>query len=81
MAKAAAAEPTGMTAVLGGDQDVVLAAIARNGLTPANVNGAGQIVAAGTMKGRVRGRSAGLRAAAPAAGRGAFRTRTWLRPA
>jgi [acyl-carrier-protein] S-malonyltransferase len=50
MAKAAAAEPTGMTAVLGGDQDVVLAAIARNGLTPANVNGAGQMVAAGTMK-------------------------------
>ena len=50
MAKAAAAEPTGMTAILGGDQDVVLAAIARNGLTPANVNGAGQIVAAGTMK-------------------------------
>jgi [acyl-carrier-protein] S-malonyltransferase len=50
MAKAAAAEPTGMTAVLGGDQDVVLAAIVRNGLTPANVNGAGQIVAAGTMK-------------------------------
>jgi [acyl-carrier-protein] S-malonyltransferase len=50
MAKAAAAEATGMTAVLGGDQDVVLAAIARNGLTPANVNGAGQMVAAGTMK-------------------------------
>jgi len=50
MAKAAAAEPTGMTAVLGGEQDVVLAAIARNSLTPANVNGAGQIVAAGTMK-------------------------------
>jgi [acyl-carrier-protein] S-malonyltransferase len=50
MAKAAAAEPTGMTAVLGGDQDVVLAAIARNGLTPANVNGAGQLVAAGTME-------------------------------
>jgi [acyl-carrier-protein] S-malonyltransferase len=50
MAKAAAAEPTGMTAVLGGEQDVVLAAIASNSLTPANVNGAGQIVAAGTMK-------------------------------
>jgi [acyl-carrier-protein] S-malonyltransferase len=49
MAAAAAAEPTGMTAVLGGDQDVVLAAIARHGLTPANVNAAGQIVAAGTM--------------------------------
>ena len=49
MAAAAAAEPTGMTAVLGGDQDAVLAAIARCGLTAANVNGAGQIVAAGTM--------------------------------
>jgi [acyl-carrier-protein] S-malonyltransferase len=49
MAAAAAVEPTGMTAVLGGDQDAVLAAIARSGLTPANVNGAGQIVAAGTL--------------------------------
>src|SRR6516225_1190722 len=48
MAAAAAAEPTGMTAVLGGDQDTTLAAIARCGLTAANVNGAGQIVAAGT---------------------------------
>src|SRR5436305_4800965 len=49
MAAAAAAEPTGMTAVLGGDQDEVLTAVARHGLTPANVNAAGQIVAAGTM--------------------------------
>src|SRR5215470_2865926 len=49
MAKAAAAEATGMTAILGGGQDEVLAAIAAAGLTPANVNGAGQIVAAGTM--------------------------------
>ena len=49
MAKAAATEATGMTAVLGGDQDEVLAALAGHGLTPANVNGAGQIVAAGTM--------------------------------
>src|SRR5437763_7147361 len=48
MAAAAAVEPTGMTAVLGGDQDEVLAAVARHGLTPANVNAAGQIVAAGT---------------------------------
>jgi [acyl-carrier-protein] S-malonyltransferase len=48
MAAASAAEPTGMTAVLGGDEDAVLAAIAEHGLTPANVNGAGQIVAAGT---------------------------------
>jgi [acyl-carrier-protein] S-malonyltransferase len=49
MAKAATAEETGMTAVLGGDQDEVLAALGAHGLTPANVNGAGQIVAAGTM--------------------------------
>ena len=49
MAAAAAIEPTGMTAVLGGDQELVLAAIASHGLTPANVNGAGQIVAAGTL--------------------------------
>jgi [acyl-carrier-protein] S-malonyltransferase len=49
MAAAAAAEETGMTAVLGGETDAVLAAIERRGLTPANVNGAGQIVAAGTM--------------------------------
>lgn len=48
MAQAAAAEPTGMTAVLGGDEATVLAAIDASGLTPANVNGAGQIVAAGT---------------------------------
>jgi [acyl-carrier-protein] S-malonyltransferase len=49
MAAAAATEPTGMTAVLGGDQEAVLATIARHGLTPANVNAAGQIVAAGTL--------------------------------
>ena len=49
MAAAAAAEETGMTAVLGGDEDAVLAAIEAYGLTPANVNGAGQLVAAGTM--------------------------------
>ena len=49
MARAAAAEPTGMTAVLAGDEEAVLATIEDHGLTPANVNGAGQIVAAGTM--------------------------------
>lgn len=48
MAKAAGAEPTGMTAILGGAEDEVLAAVDACGLTPANVNGAGQIVAAGT---------------------------------
>jgi [acyl-carrier-protein] S-malonyltransferase len=49
MAEATEAEPTGMTAVLGGDETVVLEAIARHGLTPANINGAGQVVAAGTL--------------------------------
>ena len=48
MADAAAAEPTSMTAVLGGSPDDVTRAIAENGLTAANVNGAGQVVAAGT---------------------------------
>ena len=50
MAKAAAVTRTGMTAVLGGDEDEVLAAIAAHGLTPANRNGAGQIVAGGTLE-------------------------------
>jgi [acyl-carrier-protein] S-malonyltransferase len=49
MAQAAAAQPTGMTAVLGGNEADVLAALAAHGLTPANINAAGQIVAAGTM--------------------------------
>ena len=50
MAKAAAATPTGMVAVLGGDEAEVLASIASHGLTAANINGAGQIVAAGTIE-------------------------------
>lgn len=49
MAAAAAITKTGMTAVLGGDADAVLAAIDKHGLDAANINGAGQIVAAGTM--------------------------------
>jgi [acyl-carrier-protein] S-malonyltransferase len=49
MAAAAAATPTGMSAVLGGDPDVVVAKAAEHGLTPANMNGAGQIVVAGTL--------------------------------
>ncbi|MGW9552041.1 ACP S-malonyltransferase [Citricoccus zhacaiensis] len=48
MAQAAAAEPTGMSAVLGGDPDEVLAALEAQGLVPANVNGGGQTVAAGS---------------------------------
>lgn len=48
MALACGYEKTGMAAVLGGDEADVLAAIEAAGLTPANVNGAGQIVAGGT---------------------------------
>jgi [acyl-carrier-protein] S-malonyltransferase len=39
-----------MSAVLGGDPEEVLAAIDKHGLTPANMNGAGQIVAAGSLE-------------------------------
>jgi len=49
MAGAAAATATGMTAVLGGDPEEVAASIDKHGLTPANMNGAGQVVAAGTL--------------------------------
>ena len=76
MAAAASATPTGMTAILGGDRDEVLAALAEHGLTPANDNGPGQIVAAGTMA-----QLAALAAAPPAKARlmpltvaGAFHT-------
>lgn len=51
MAAACAATPTSMVAVLGGDTDEVLAAILDAGLTPANRNGTGQIVAAGSVEG------------------------------
>jgi [acyl-carrier-protein] S-malonyltransferase len=51
MARACALEPTGMSAVLGGDPAEVLAAIERHGLTPANMNGGGQVVAAGSLDG------------------------------
>ncbi len=49
MAEAAAIEETGMSAVLGGDQDAVIARLEQLGLTPANYNGGGQIVAAGAL--------------------------------
>lgn len=50
MAAAAAVTPTGMSAVVGGDPEAVQAAIREHGLTPANVNGGGQVVAAGTLE-------------------------------
>lgn len=49
MARACAVEPTGMSAVLGGDESEVLARLDRLDLVPANRNAAGQIVAAGPL--------------------------------
>ena len=49
MAKACAIEPTGMSAVLGGDESEVLARLEALDLVPANRNAAGQIVAAGAL--------------------------------
>ncbi|MHA7178070.1 ACP S-malonyltransferase [Arthrobacter sp. Sr24] len=76
MADAAAATPTGMAAVVGGDADEVIAAIEAAGLTPANMNSKGQTVAAGTLE-----QIAALVAAPPAKARviplqvaGAFHT-------
>ncbi len=50
MAAASAVRPTSMMAVIGGDPDEVQAAIAAAGLTAANNNGSGQVVAAGTVE-------------------------------
>lgn len=49
MAEAAAVEKTGMSAVIGGDEAAVVARLAELDLTPANYNGGGQLVAAGSL--------------------------------
>lgn len=49
MAKACATEPTGMSAVLGGEEAEVLSRLDELDLVPANRNAAGQIVAAGSL--------------------------------
>jgi [acyl-carrier-protein] S-malonyltransferase len=49
MADAAALEATGMSAVLGGDEQELLARLTELGLEPANFNGGGQIVVAGAL--------------------------------
>ncbi len=51
MAAACALEPTGMSAVLGGEPDDVITRLTECELVPANRNGAGQIVAAGSLAG------------------------------
>lgn len=54
MALAAAVTPTSMTAVLGGEPDQVIAHLAKLDLVAANVNGAGQIIAAGSLEALAR---------------------------
>ena len=50
MAEASAVTPTGMSAIVGGDSDDVAQVLLKHGLTAANNNGGGQIVAAGTLE-------------------------------
>ena len=50
MAQASAVTPTGMAAVVGGEAKDVVSHLEALGLTPANMNGSGQIVAAGTLE-------------------------------
>jgi [acyl-carrier-protein] S-malonyltransferase len=73
MAKAAAVSPSGMAAVLGGDRQVVLNAISDLGLTAANDNGGGQIVAAGDLEALAQLAPEGARVR-PLAVAGAFHT-------
>jgi [acyl-carrier-protein] S-malonyltransferase len=73
MAKAASVKPSGMAAVLGGEREVVLAAIASAGLVAANDNGAGQIVAAGDLDALAKLAPEGARVR-PLAVAGAFHT-------
>ena len=82
MAKAAHLQATGMAAILGGDQSAIEARLAELELEPANYNGGGQIVAAGTIEA-----IAALQAEGPAGSRviplqvaGAFHTR-FMQPA
>ena len=82
MAAASAVTPTGMSAVLGGEPTDVLARLDALGLTAANRNGDGQVVAAGPLQALLE-----LAADPPAKSRvrslsvaGAFHTR-YMRPA
>lgn len=82
MADAAAQEATGMSAVIGGDEAAVVSQLTALDLTPANYNGGGQLVAAGSLEAL-----AALAADPPRATRviplqvaGAFHTR-YMRPA
>ncbi|MGW0116943.1 ACP S-malonyltransferase [Streptomyces sp. NPDC003327] len=77
MAEAAAITATGMSALLGGDPEVTVPHLEKLGLTPANVNGAGQIVAAGTLEQLAAleaDKPAGVRRVVPLKVAGAFHT-------
>lgn len=82
MAHAAALEATGMSAVIGGDEQELLAQLDDLGLSPANYNGGGQLVVAGDLAALAR-----LADTPPAGARviplqvaGAFHTR-YMQPA
>lgn len=77
MAEAAAVTRTGMSALLGGDPEVTVEHLRGLGLTAANVNGAGQIVAAGTMEqlaALAEDKPEGVRRVVPLKVAGAFHT-------
>lgn len=77
MADAAAITETGMSALLGGDPDTSVAYLEKLGLTPANINGAGQIVAAGTLEqlaALAEDKPEGVRKVVPLKVAGAFHT-------
>lgn len=78
MADAAAVTETGMAALLGGAPEVTLPHLEKLGLTPANINGAGQIVAAGTLEqlaALAEDKPEGVRKVIPLKVAGAFHTR------
>jgi [acyl-carrier-protein] S-malonyltransferase len=78
MAEAAAVTQTGMSALLGGDPATTVPHLEKLGLTPANVNGAGQIVAAGTLEELAAleaDKPEGVRRVVPLKVAGAFHTR------
>ncbi|GAA2285746.1 ACP S-malonyltransferase [Streptomyces ruber] len=78
MAEAAAVTETGMSALLGGDPETTVPHLEALGLTPANVNGAGQIVAAGTLEqlaALAADKPEGVRRVVPLKVAGAFHTR------
>jgi [acyl-carrier-protein] S-malonyltransferase len=82
MAQAAAAARTGMSAVLGGDPEEVVAHVRELGLEPANYNGGGQIVVAGALEDLARLAEQPLRGTrvVPLQVAGAFHTR-YMEPA